>query len=205
MIEWLKTLIGGICILTILLNLLPDGKFTKYVRFYAGLIFFLMAVSPVLRFFAGAGELERLLELEFLREDYYDLETAVEGMSDLKNDYIQAACQNEILRQIEEIASAYGLPGARAEAAFDPSDGWTPTQIRITVPAASVSDFLGQYGRTAGSDGRTQASGGTGSLDTAGAQKALSEAAGDIRREISSVYGLEMNRISVTEQGGRQL
>ena len=109
MAEWLKSLAGGLCILTVLLHLIPDGKFTKYVKFYAGLLFFLIAARPVIRFFAGDGELERLLRLEFVKEEHYDLQNAVEGMSELKNSQISAALKQEIVRQITEISAAYSL------------------------------------------------------------------------------------------------
>ena len=32
MTQWLKTVSAGLCILTILLHLVPQGKFAKYVR-----------------------------------------------------------------------------------------------------------------------------------------------------------------------------
>lgn len=111
MTQWLKTVSAGLCILTILLHLVPQGKFAKYVRFYGGLLFFLMTAEPVWEIFAGEGELERLIQLEFLKEDYYELETSVKGMEELKNDSIEQAYQQEIQRQIGEIVSACGLSG----------------------------------------------------------------------------------------------
>lgn len=133
--EWVKTLIGGVCVLTILIHLIPEGRFAKYVRFYAGLLFFLMAAGPVLGWFAGEGELERLLTMEFLKEDYYDLETAVEGMSELKNDRIRESYQREILRQLQEIARAYGSPGAKVEAVFDREGGYALEGVSIRTEA----------------------------------------------------------------------
>lgn len=129
--EWLRTLTGSLCLLTILLHLVPDGKFAKYVRFYGGLLFFLIAAGPVLRIFAGEGELERLLRLEFLKEEYYDMETAVEGMADLKNDRIGEAYRQEITRQIEEVCTACGLADAQAEVTFE-EDGYTPAAVFVS-------------------------------------------------------------------------
>ena len=122
MAEWLKSLAGGLCILTVLLHLIPDGKFTKYVKFYAGLLFFLIAARPVIRFFAGDGELERLLRLEFVKEEHYDLQNAVEGMSELKNSQISAALKQEIVRQITEISAAYSLTAYDITLMFDEKD-----------------------------------------------------------------------------------
>ena len=43
--NWIKTLVVGSCLLTMLLHMIPNGKFVKYVRFYAGLIFVLLALQ----------------------------------------------------------------------------------------------------------------------------------------------------------------
>lgn len=124
MAEWLKSLAGGLCIFTVLLHLIPDGKFAKYVRFYAGLLFFLIAARPVIRFFAGDGELERLLRLEFVKEQRYDLQNAVEGMSEFKNSQIASALKQEIARQVTEISSAYGLKAYDITLVFGEEDAY---------------------------------------------------------------------------------
>lgn len=139
MTDWLKTLTGSLCILTILLHLLPRGKFAAYVRFYGGLLFFLVAVSPLLNFFFGEGELERLLKLEFLKEEYYDAETSVQGMAELKNDQILAAYRREMKRQVEEIAAAYGIKEAEAELTYEKEDEYALTGVTLTV-SSEISD-----------------------------------------------------------------
>lgn len=127
MAEWLKTLTGTLCVLTVLMHLIPRGKFEKYVRFYAGLLFFLVAAGPVWKLMAGDGMLEHLLELEFLREEHYDLESAVEGMAELKNERIQSAYRDEIARQIAETAQAYGVSASGIRLSFDGEDGYLLT------------------------------------------------------------------------------
>lgn len=128
---WVKTLTVSMCILTILMHLIPNGKFTKYVKFYAGLLFFLLAAKPVFELFGKSGELERLWQLEFLKEEYYDMETAVEGMADLKNEEIKTKYQQEILRQIKEIAAAYDVTVRAVDARFSEEDGYRLTGITV--------------------------------------------------------------------------
>ena len=89
--NWIKTLVVGSCLLTMLLHMIPNGKFVKYVRFYAGLIFVLLAMQPVIQLFSG-GTLEELLQFALLREDSAELATAVESMRELKDSQIMAAC-----------------------------------------------------------------------------------------------------------------
>lgn len=138
--EWVRTIIGTICILTVLINLIPNGKFAGYVRFYAGLIFFLMAAAPILQWFTGEGELERFLEIAFLKEEYSDLETAVEGMSDLKSEQIRIACQKELQRQVGAIASAYGGEATKVQVSFGEPDGYGMTGVSLCLPEGTDAE-----------------------------------------------------------------
>lgn len=139
MSQWLKTLTGCMCILTVLMHLVPKGKFSRYVRFYGGLLFFLAATGPLWKLFAGEGELERLLQLEFLRDDYHELELSLNGMEEMKNDQIREAYQREIMRQIREMASAYGIMAKDVKLSFE-KDGYQVTSVSLEAEAAAGQD-----------------------------------------------------------------
>lgn len=136
---WLKTLIGAMCMITILLYLVPNGKFVKYVRFYGGIVFLLLACGPILGFFSGEGELERFLQLEFLKEEHYEIETAVEGMADLKNNVVMEAYQQELYRQIGEIVTACGFSVYELSLSFA-EDGYSLTGVSACISAGEGSN-----------------------------------------------------------------
>lgn len=140
MAHWVKSLAGGLCIMTVLLQLIPDGKFSKYVRFYAGLLFFLMAAHPAIRLLAGDGELERLLQLEFVKEEHYDMETAVKGMEDLKNEQIIQAYRKEVERQIYGITRAYQAEPQDISVQFDPDNIYQIEHIAMTIASSKTAD-----------------------------------------------------------------
>lgn len=140
MAHWLKSLAGGLCIMTVLLQLIPDGKFSKYVRFYAGLLFFLMAAHPAIRLLAGDGELERLLQLEFVKEEHYDMETAVKGMEDLKNEQVIQAYRKEVERQIYGITRAYQAEPQNVSVQFDSDNIYQIEHIVMTVISSENTD-----------------------------------------------------------------
>lgn len=126
--------------MTVLLQLIPDGKFSKYVRFYAGLLFFLMAAHPAIRLLAGDGELERLLQLEFVKEEHYDMETAVKGMEDLKNEQVIQAYRKEVERQIYGITRAYQAEPQNVSVQFDSDNIYQIEQIAMTVISSENTD-----------------------------------------------------------------
>lgn len=143
MAQWMKSLACSLCILTILMHLVPGGRFAKYVRFYAGLLFFLLAASPILKLLGSDGDLERFMQLEFLKEEYYDMETMTQGMAELKNTQILEVYQRELRRQVTAIAEAYGLTVLDLQMDFG-SDGYSPERISLTVnPQESTEEETG--------------------------------------------------------------
>lgn len=139
--EWLKLLAGCLCIITILLNILPKGSYTSYVNFYAGMLFFLMAVKPVINLLAGDGELERLLKLEILKEEYYDAETSVQGIAELKNEQILSAYQSELNRQLEEIGAACGARVESAKLYFEEEDPYVPRLAVLEISGTQMQSI----------------------------------------------------------------
>ncbi len=196
MTQWLKTLAGCLCVLTVLMHLIPKGKFSGYVRFYGGLLFFLVAAGPIWKLMAGEGELERLLQLEFLRNDYYDLESSVTGMAELKNDQIREAYRGEIVRQICEIASAYGIKAEDVQVTFG-EDGYRMTGVSLCAGMASAAAFATPE-RAGDSQGM-----GVGD-DPAEDQIDFASAAESLRRELAGVYALDLSQIRIrTGESGK--
>lgn len=203
MSQWLKTLTGCLCILTVLMHLIPKGRFSVYVRFYGGLLFFLVAAGPIWKLLAGEGELERLLQLEFLRTDYYDLESSVEGMAELKNERIREAYRGEIARQVEEIALAYGIRAEKVQLSFD-GDGYRLTGLSFDAVAApgATADMPGTgeekgWG-TDGTDPAVPDGPGMARENGQGEDDAdFGAAAESVRQEIAGVYSLDLNQIHI--------
>lgn len=130
--DWIRTLVIVSCVLTMLLHVIPDGKYIKYMRFYAGLIFVLLAVQPLLRLFSG-NTLEYLLQLALLQEDARELSTAVEGMRELKEASILSACREELTRQLEALACTCGADRAEVEVSFSDPDDVDLTSVSFTI------------------------------------------------------------------------
>lgn len=150
MIQWLKTVTATMCILTLLFHLIPEGKFEKYVKFYGGLLFFLVAAGPLLQLFAGEGEMERLLRLEFVKEELDELAISAKGMEELKNDRILEAYRQELMRQVEEIATAYGLKTEELQLTFDEQEPYLLTGIFLRVEENDDAAFEAFREETAG-------------------------------------------------------
>ena len=129
--EWLGKIAGILCIMTIILQLLPEGSFGKYVKFYASLLYLLVAAGPVLRLFTQEDLLERFLKLELLKEEHYDLESAVTGLQELRNEMFRDAYEQELACQFEEIVQAYGAEMEDSRIQFEEDDTLREVKIKI--------------------------------------------------------------------------
>ena len=142
--EWLGRIAGILCVMTMILQLIPEGSFTKYVRFYISLLYLLVAAGPLLRFFSQEDVLERFLKLELLKEEHYDLETSVEGLQELKNESFRTVWKNEIIRQIGEIADAYGGSMEAAEVRLGDDDTLQEVNITINIEEGTADQVTEQ-------------------------------------------------------------
>ncbi len=138
--EWLGEMAGILCIMTIMLQLLPEGGFRKYVKFYASLLYLLAAAGPILRLFSQEDLLERFLKIELLKEEHYDLESAVAGLEGLKNELFRSAYEKELTAQFGEIAEAYGVFAESVRILFFDDDTLREVKIKISPKDNLTSD-----------------------------------------------------------------
>ncbi len=188
--EWMTMLLCSVCVITMLLHLLPDGKFVKYVRFYAGLIFILVALDPLLDLILKKEELTRFLQLRFLQEDYSDLSGTISNLSELKNSQILSSYQGEISRQMTQIAELCTGEVADAQVTFS-DDGYTPVKVVIRL---FKTDSQSESFETASQN----------SISSTHADANLSSAMA-IRREFLSLYALDAKKIIIFDTGGASI
>lgn len=142
--EWLGGIAGMLCVMTVILQIVPEGSFSKYVRFYISLLYLLAVAGPLLRLISQEDTLERFLKLELLKEEHYDLETSVEGLQELKNESFRTAWRNEILRQIGEITAAYGGTMEAGDISLGEDDTLQGVNIKISTEEGSGDQIAEQ-------------------------------------------------------------
>lgn len=47
--EWIQNIAFYLILITVLLHMLPDSDYKKYIRFFTGLILILLLITPVLK------------------------------------------------------------------------------------------------------------------------------------------------------------
>lgn len=60
---WIRRMISLLIFLTLLLQILPNGNYRKYVKFFAGLIFVVTLLGPAVSLFTGENWEKLVLEV----------------------------------------------------------------------------------------------------------------------------------------------
>ena len=119
---WIKNLAFFFIFLTVILNLLPDEKYRKYVKSFLGLLLLLVVCKPLFALFGLGDVLAGYLRMESIGEKFNELENSAEILNDETYDYYREAVLAEVCAQVKEAARAHGLTPEEGQAQMR-SDG----------------------------------------------------------------------------------
>lgn len=62
--DWMKNLVFYFIIVSMIMNVLPDSKYQKYIRFFLGMVLIVLVINPVLKVF----HLDKTLDEHYFAE-----------------------------------------------------------------------------------------------------------------------------------------
>lgn len=74
--EWLKNLTTYTLMVAIVMQLIPNEEYRKYIRFFCGMVLIIMLMTPLLQLFGMKGELEELYQSKEYARIVRELEEA---------------------------------------------------------------------------------------------------------------------------------
>lgn len=116
--DWVRSLVCYLCFIQIIDQILPDGSYRKYVRFFCGLLLIILTVSPFMDAAGLSEKLEQEWRMSALKDEWASLNMEQEGLLQLRRQTINQACREEIERQIAEVAKGNGVENAEVAADF---------------------------------------------------------------------------------------
>ncbi len=122
-LEWMKTLIFFSLFVTLIIQLLPGSQYKKYVRFFAGMILIVLAVSPLFRLFCGTDAQNELLEAFAYKQESSRLQMDFPYMEQKQQEYYQEQVQVSARELIEKQANAQGFWMEDVKFLMDPETG----------------------------------------------------------------------------------
>lgn len=107
--EWIRSFIYFGLFLTILMQLLPDRKYKKYVRFFAGMIFLVLVLGPVFSLFTDENILESAVEKMEYQQEQESVSVDFSYMEEKQQEYYSRQMDRAAEEMIRQEAEKEGF------------------------------------------------------------------------------------------------
>lgn len=87
--DWIKNLVFYLILMTILMQMIPDSSYKKYIRFFTGLVLILLLAKPVMGIFQLEGEFDQLFQSMEYRQNVREMERAKEEFQSAEEGYLE--------------------------------------------------------------------------------------------------------------------
>lgn len=174
---WIQNIVYYLIFVTVIVNLLPAGKYEKYLRLFAGCILILLVLQPVtggLRLEDKIAGIFRTLSFE---NELGELNVDLEGMESRRMDELVKRYEEAAAEDIERMADVGGFESREVSVEIDwETDSPDFGKIRRVTVCLRADEGEAGTGAAEAADAGGTGSGGTGS---GGAGADAAEAAGE--------------------------
>ena len=95
--QWIKNLAVYYILLTVIMHLIPEEKYARYVRFFMGMFLILMLCIPIAKIWNRGSDLLLEFEAAYYREESQMLQQNAQNIQEL---YLQEGYEAEIRKQM---------------------------------------------------------------------------------------------------------
>jgi stage III sporulation protein AF len=101
--EWVRNIVVFLILNTIIMNLLGNSSYKKYVSIVSGMILLLIVVSPFLKLFNMDGILDYYLNANIYQADVSDFQSELRIMEDKQKDAVFAGFNDRVKDQVADV------------------------------------------------------------------------------------------------------
>lgn len=212
--EWVRTIVVYVILISVVLHLLPDKQYSKYVQLFLGLLLILITMGPIMKLFGKENPLELFYEQAFYTQEAQE-EELLEQIKEQAGQGTLQAFENQICNQLEQWLRSKGYQARQLEVELD-TRGIQRIEAQLmmleepTTEEKVAQDYQTQTSGKASKDDQTQTSGKvTQDEQTQITGKATKDDLNKIyestkwteeqlREEISKTYEISKNRIHIS-------
>lgn len=107
--DWIKTIIFYMILMTVVLNVLPSGKYHKYIKFFSGMVLILLVMRPL----TGMANLEDKMAYYYglfsFSGEAAELKADIEGMDEKRYQSMISQYEAAIAMDISAMVKEVGL------------------------------------------------------------------------------------------------
>lgn len=94
--EWIQNIAFYMVLATVLIQILPDNTYKKYIRFFTGMILILLLMTPVLKIFGMEESCRSLFTSEGYKKKVEEIRKTTEYLNEVQlEDYTEDAAEAE--------------------------------------------------------------------------------------------------------------
>ena len=144
---WMRNLAYTLLFFTAVLQLLPEGDYRRYVKYFLGLLLILTVMGPLLDLFSLEDSLGGIMDRYLERSEDYQQEAFSEGER-IADSYVKEAAALTVEGQLLEIFSGEEL--AVADLSMEQGEDGLPTELWVlAVPREAEGQIVAGNARTA--------------------------------------------------------
>lgn len=121
--DWVRNLAFYLILITVVLNVLPENSYKKYVKFFSGMLLVLIILSPIAGLFDAGEKLDLSYESNSYRQQMKEFQSQSRYMEEEQAEKIAEANEESIKTQVENILLDNQLYPVSIEVATDRDAG----------------------------------------------------------------------------------
>jgi len=210
--SWVKNIVIYLILNTIIMNLLGNSSYKKYISIVSGMILLLIVISPLLKLLDMEHILDYYLNVNIFQSDISEFRDELRVMEDKQKDAVIAGLKERIRNQVSDMLLESNLYLYDFHVDISDDDGESESggfgsirSMSITagyLEQAKVPVFKVDIGRIEISDiGIGDGGGPSGRYEDSSEQKPPSPEEIQIKNRLSDFYNLEQDNINISIKG----
>lgn len=215
--DWIRSIIYYLIFITVVVNLLPNKKYEKYIRFFAGVVLILLVLKPI----TGGLRLDDTLAYYFesisLKNEAGELTGEIAKMEGQRLNKMMSKYEEAVSGDLKTMAASagFGCSMSKAEISQDQDSKKFGHVVRVSliltpevqkgqegeeeaVPAVKVIEPIKKVAKVEG----VKITGSPPEKEEKGRQEENSQVSG-LRRKIAEYYDLEEQDIEIQVEDGK--
>jgi len=142
--SWVRNIVIYLILNTIIMNLLGNSSYKKYVSIVSGMIMLLIVVSPLLKLMHVDDIIDYYLNVNIYQSDVSDFQNELRLMEDKQKDVVIACLKDRIKEQVADILLNYNLYLYDFNVVINQDDNSESNNIRKNINSKSSSNCFGE-------------------------------------------------------------
>lgn len=130
--SWVKNITYYLIFITVAVNLLPDKKYEKYIRLFAGMVLILLVVKPLTGSLRLEDKISRYFESISFQNEADELKNELIGMESMRLGKVIGQYQEAVAEDLNQMVTG---------------EGFYPVSTEVTIESDQSKENFGQVTR----------------------------------------------------------